>query len=373
MRSWVVSVRLVRQLVRDRRTLAMLFLAPVVILLLMSVVFSNSQTTIRVAAVNLPAAEIRVLRAVPNVDVEVISKASADERLSTNQVDAVLERSAQDAPGKVSLAGQGQAQTGVAVVLTVEGSRPSVTAQTLARIKVFQAQLAKEQGAVNAARQNGMEVPGLSVQVRYLHGGADLTTLDYFAPVLIGFFIFLFVFILSGVSFLRERTTGTLERALATPLRRGEMVLGYLVGFGGFAVMQTLVIEMIAIYGLRVTHAGSLWLVTLLNLLLAVVALSLGMLLSAFARTELQMLQFIPLVIVPQVFLSGIFDLRGMPQWVQLLSKVFPLTYGATALRDVMIRGAGMAGVWQNALALAGYAACFLLITGLALKKQASH
>lgn len=372
MRSLVVALRLVRQLVRDRRTLAMLFVAPVVILLLMQAVFASPTLTLRFDEVNVPTQVVQALQGLPNTAVKSVSAATATADLVNGRADAELSFDAGSQTFKV----------------TVEGSQPTITAQTLNKMRELQALLGKQTSAPSptattpgtgtAAGTAAGTTPGTTtaaaaatatVHVNYLHGGSEFTTLDYFAPVLIGFFIFLFVFILSGVSFLRERTTGTLERALVTPLTRAEMVVGYLFGFGGFAVLQTLVIQSVAVYGLKVTHVGSLWVVTLFNLLLAIVALSLGMLLSAFARTELQMLQFIPLVIVPQIFLSGIFELRGMPQWLLVLSKLFPLTYAANALRGVMIRGDSITLVWPDAVALAAYAALFLLLTVVALRK----
>lgn len=362
MRSLVVALRLVRQLVRDRRTLAMLFVAPVVILLLMQAVFASPTLTLRFDEVNVPTQVVQALQGLPNTAVKSVSAATATADLVNGRTDAELSFDAGSQTFKV----------------TVEGSQPTITAQTLNKMRELQALLGKQTSApsptattpgTGTGTGTAMAAATATVHVNYLHGGSEFTTLDYFAPVLIGFFIFLFVFILSGVSFLRERTTGTLERALVTPLTRAEMVVGYLFGFGGFAVLQTLVIQSVAVYGLKVTHVGSLWVVTLFNLLLAIVALSLGMLLSAFARTELQMLQFIPLVIVPQIFLSGIFELRGMPQWLLVLSKLFPLTYAANALRGVMIRGDSITLVWPDAVALAAYAALFLLLTVVALRK----
>ncbi len=109
---------------------------------------------------------------------------------------------------------------------------------------------------------------------------------------------------------MRERTTGTLERLMATPIKRYEVVIGYLVGYGIFAVIQTLIVVLFSINILHIILAGSILNVILINLLLALVALSLGILLSTFASSEFQMIQFIPLVIIPQIFLQGFFHLK---------------------------------------------------------------
>ena len=137
-----------------------------------------------------------------------------------------------------------------------------------------------------------------------------------------GFFVFLFVFLISGIALLRERTTGTLERVLSTSIRRSEIVLGYLIGYGIFAIIQTLIIVLFSIYLLNINLAGSLWYVILINICLAITALSMGIFISTFANSEFQMIQFIPLV-VPQVFFSGIFPLENMPDWLGI-GYIFP-------------------------------------------------
>ena len=207
-------------------------------------------------------------------------------------------------------------------------------------------------------------------EINYLHGSADMETFDYIGPFLIGFFIFFFVFLISGVSFLRERTTGTLERLLATPMRRWEMVVGYVVGFGIFTILQSAIIVSFAIYILDIMMAGSIWLVILITLMLAITALSLGTLLSAFATNELQMIQFIPLVVVPQVFFSGLFSIETMAEWLQPLSIIMPLTYGGEAIRDVMIQGDGWNDIYGNVLVLIGFSLLFMILNVLALKKH---
>ena len=143
-----------------------------------------------------------------------------------------------------------------------------------------------------------------------------------FAPALVGFVVFFLVFILTGISFLRERIGGTLERLLATPVRRLEIVLGYSLGFAIFATLQVAIVLLFVLgslhiepigplpdinLGLGVPIAGSPLLAFVITLLLALCAVNLGIFLSTFARTEFQILQFIPLVIVPQALLSGIY------------------------------------------------------------------
>ncbi len=142
-----------------------------------------------------------------------------------------------------------------------------------------------------------------------------------------------------------------------------------MIGFGLFTTIQASLISWFAIDVLDMMMEGSFWYVLLITFLLAMTALALGMLLSAFANNELQMVQFIPLVVVPQVFFSGLFNLDTMEQWLRSLSVIMPLTYGADALRDIMVRGEGFSAIAVDVYVLLGFTMLFMLLNVVALKK----
>src|SRR5699024_5078561 len=173
-----------------------------------------------------------------------------------------------------------------------------------------------------------------------------------------------------GISFLRERTSGTLERTLATPLKRSSIVFGYFLGFFLFVALQTVIIQMMIVDVLDVSRLGSYWLLLLMNLIIATVALSLGLLLSTFAKTEFQLLQFIPVAIVPQFFFSGIFALSNAPSWIKFISDVMPLSYATNALQNIMIRGYMFQEVTNDIFVLICFTVVFILLNMLVLKRQ---
>jgi len=145
--------------------------------------------------------------------------------------------------------------------------------------------------------------------------------------------------------------------------------MGYILGFGLFTIVQSAIIVSYCVYVLNLWMVGSFWWVLLITLLLALVALSLGTLLSTFANNELQMIQFIPLVIVPQVFFSGLFNLDTISDWVSWIGVVTPLYYGADALRDVMIRGEGWSAINADLGVLCLFAVLFIALNILGLKR----
>ena len=190
------------------------------------------------------------------------------------------------------------------------------------------------------------------------------------------------------MSFLRERTVGTLERLMATPVTRAEVVVGYTVGFGLFATLQVALLMVWVLgalhvpaigplpafsIGLGVTMAGSPVLAFVVVLLLAVGAVSLGIFLSTFARTELQVIQFIPIVLAPQFLLSGVlFPISSLPPVVQPLVRIMPLSYAVDGLRQVFARGAdlGVGALQLDLAVLAAIAVLFATIASLTIRRD---
>lgn len=220
--------------------------------------------------------------------------------------------------------------------------------------------------------KNGQEDDLLEPFVlKTLHGGEEFSSTDYWAPGLIAFFAFFLVFLLTSVSFLRERLQGTLVRLLASPIGRTEMMLGYMIGFSLFALIQALVILVFIIYVLQVHQEGNLGLIFLVEVILTVGAVNLGIFLSTFARNELQVVQFIPLVILPQGLLSGLLvSLDTMPRILALIAKAMPLTYAVDALRAIMVRGAGVTDIAVQLGVLTGFMLLFTLAGALTLSRQ---
>ncbi|MCT6903746.1 MAG: ABC transporter permease, partial [Lactobacillus sp.] len=188
-------------------------------------------------------------------------------------------------------------------------------------------------------------------------------------PILVAFFIFLFVFLISGMALLKERTTGTLDRLLATPVKRSEIIYGYMISYGIVAVIQSIIIIGVTIWLLNIEVAGNVLWVILISILVAMVALAFGFLLSTIAESEFQMMQFIPLVVVPQIFFSGIIPLDSMANWVSYLGKILPLTYAGDALNQVILYGRGFESFAGDMLALLIFIVVLVALNIVGLKR----
>ncbi|HFI2424651.1 ABC transporter permease [Bacillus paranthracis] len=336
MRVTGVIIRIIRQFFRDKRSLAMMFGAPMLLLWLLSLVFTQKDYVPHIAVVDMPAQLVKVMK---NQEASIyeynIEKAMSE--LENQKVDAVIRLE----NGKMNI--------------VLEGSDSS---KNRAVLQILQ----------KSTDKNDISI--MKPEVNYLHGSKNFTMFDGLGPVLIGFFTFFFVFILSGVSFVRERLSGTLERLLSTPIKRWEIVVGYIIGFGIFAFIQSIIIVSFSVYILDLYVAGSIWLTLLITCMLSLTALTLGTFLSAYANNEFQMIQFIPLVIVPQIFFSGLFPIESMNKWLQMLGKLFPLTYGADAMRQVMIRNQGFTEIALDLTVLLLFSILFAVGNVFALKKH---
>jgi ABC-2 type transport system permease protein len=347
-RVGAITRRLLQQFRRDRRTLALLFVAPLVILGLLGYLIRGSSSSPAVGIANedqgpLGATFASALERSSLITASTIQASDGDAKLKDGSLVAYIVFSP-------DFSSRAQAGT-IAPEVHLEGSQPGTSAPVLQAL---------QQALTSVAATGPVH---FEPQVHYLYGGSGFDTLDYFGAAFIGLVVFFLVFVITIVAFLNERSQGTLERLMASPLRRGEIVVGYMLGFTVLALIQSAEVLVFSLAVLKVHNQGNVILIFAIEALMALTAVNLGIFLSMFARTEFQAVQFIPLVIVPQVLLSGIlFPVSTEPKPLQLVSDVLPLTYAVNGLRDVMVKGADLtwASLQLDAGVVAGF--CILLI-----------
>jgi ABC-2 type transport system permease protein len=153
---------------------------------------------------------------------------------------------------------------------------------------------------------------------------------------LLGLFPFISMFLITSITMLRERTSGTLERLMALPLAKLDLLLGYGIAFAAVAAAQATVVSVVAFRLLDLHSAGPRWLVVLLAVFNAILGMALGLFLSAFARTEFQAVQFMPAVVLPQILLCGLIVPRHeMARLLEVVAAFLPFTYAYDALQRV--------------------------------------
>lgn len=358
MRFNAILTRVVKELLRDKRTLALMLLAPVLVLTLMYFVFdTNSETHLKIGVDGSVPSEIVKTFPAKEVKIEHFSDhKKIKEKIADHDLDAFI------------------TLEGTNFQVSYENEDPSSTAKAkalFANVLTADKMKAMKTALQKTAQATGQkpQIQNFSVTNHYMYGTADSTFFDKIFPVLIGFFVFFFVFLISGIALLRERTSGTLERLLATPVKRSEIVFGYLTGYGIFAVIQTLIIIFYSIFILDLHVEGSLLWVIVSNIMIALVALSMGIFVSTFANSEFQMIQFIPIVVVPQIFFADLIPLDAMNDWIQKIAYLFPLSYGGKILTDVMIKGQGFAVIWPGLGVLLLFVAVFTWLNIIGMKR----
>jgi ABC-2 type transport system permease protein len=214
-------------------------------------------------------------------------------------------------------------------------------------------------------------VPALLLTLLYFMYDDAGPTFDRIALIMLGVFPFTIMFLVTSIAMLRERTTGTLERLLTTPLGKVDLLFGYGLAFGLAAAVQGTVAVAAAYWLLGLDTAGNTGLVVLVAVVNAVLGVALGLFCSAFARTEFQAVQFLPVVVLPQLLLCGLFVPRGqMSGWLQAVSDVMPLSYAVEALGQVGAHADPTATLWRDLAVVAGAAVVALVLAAATLRRR---
>ncbi|HEY7124520.1 MAG TPA: ABC transporter permease [Ktedonobacterales bacterium] len=373
-----LALRIIRQFLRDPRTLALVFLAPILVMTILNFVLNN-QSTAAALDVVLPGSDQATTIFKSQLDtifhqqkdtlsVSYRSLADANTRLDNADVNGVLIFP----EGFALQVVQGTSST-QSVTLRLDGGRPS-QAKIIQNLVSGILQSIQQRSAAPAAFQPGSSSANVKIiqNTEYLPATSqNYTQNDALAPLFVGLFAFFFVFLLTSVSFLRERARGTIERLLISPLSRTELILGYVLGFTTFAVVQSIAILAYVIFVLQVHYAGNLGLIFLITLGLTIGSVNLGIFLSTFARNELQVIQFIPLVLVPQALLGGLFwSVSSLPVVLKQIAYVLPLTWANFGLTDIMLRGKGLDTIWPDLVVLAAFATLMVLLSTFTVRRE---
>ncbi|MBC2932639.1 ABC transporter permease [Nocardioides sp. zg-1228] len=193
---------------------------------------------------------------------------------------------------------------------------------------------------------------------------------DRFGPGLLAMFPFIVMFLVTSVTTLRERSSGTLERLLTMPMGKLDLLLGYALAFGLLAAVQSVLAVAVSVGLLGLDVEGPVWLLGVVAVADAVLGTALGLLVSAFATTEFQAVQFMPAFVLPQVLLCGLFVPReAMPTVLAAISDVLPMSYAVDAMQE-LVGAADVAAVWRSVAVVAGFAIASLALGAATLRRR---
>jgi ABC-2 type transport system permease protein len=206
--------------------------------------------------------------------------------------------------------------------------------------------------------------------LRYLYDDSPFL-FDRVGLIMLGVFPLVIMFLLTSVAMLRERTSGTLERLLTTPIGKVDILLGYGIAFAVAAAVQAAIVSALAYLLLGLDTLGPAWLVAVIAVGNSVLGMALGLLVSAFADSEFQAVQFMPAVVLPQVLLCGLLQPRDkMPGWMEAISDVLPMSYAVQALTELGSHSDPTAIMWRDLAVIVGCVVVALLLGAATLRRR---
>lgn len=373
-RFLTVTKRVFKDLKNDKRSLALIVIAPIFVMFVFGLAFGGGVKNVKVVVVDqdqgasMGAAGTVSLseKIISNLDTEVLKLEYVDDR---DTALAMVENS--DAYAVIifppdftssAVSSMNDQPGGATATIELQLDKSNINVANAITKAVGDALLA-------TVDQLGVKMPVAVETVAVFGEGAEF--MDFFVPGIMAFAVYMITTLLTLVTFVGERTSGTLQRMLATTLSERDIVLGYGAAFSLIGMGQAMLLLLVGILVFDIIVVGNVFLAFLVIALLAVVSQALGILLSSTAKREAQAIQVLPFVVLPAFLLSGIFwPIEAIPAWLRPLSYLVPPTYAVDASRAVMLKGYGIEKIWIDIVALLAMAAIFLTLAVLSLRTR---
>lgn len=372
---WVRLLAIVRKefihIVRDPRTLGVMFVLPIVQLVLLGYASSSDVRNIPLAMLdNDRSAESRQLLdsylASGQFQLEFVVDSEAE---LTRLIDAGAVKAGLIIPRDYGR--EIAARQQVSVAFFIDGSDPSVanTALSSARLigqargNALMLETIERRGAIN------MQAP-IDIRTRVWYN-PDMLSVYFMIPALIGLILQLQATMLTSGAIVRERERGTIEQLIVTPIRPFELMLGKTLPYMLVAFFMVIEVLVVGSFWFKVPIRGNIVFLLFASLLFLLVVLGLGLMISTVASNQQESMLLTIATILPSVFLSGfIYPISGLPQWLQAVSYVIPLSYFIDIVRSTMLKGVGFDVLASKVLILGLFAAVLLIVASLRFKKR---
>ncbi len=369
-RTLAIAFKTINQLRRDRRTIALLSVVPIVVMLIFGLAFTGEVKNVPILVDNQdnlythPIPPI-ALHLGPNITDSLLNDSSVDVSFGNyaQGIDAVEQGDYYAAvliPANFSeqvvkmLTGDNET---VKLFVYIDATKPTIRASIL--------------GAIHDALDSALGEKGINVVQILAHDGAEFTGLDVGIPSVIAFVLIFLLLIVGLITIVREKIQGTQDRLYSTPLRSSERLLGYVIGI---LLIAFLMIALVLIFGVFVFGArvqGNVFLLIFAALLFGIAHVFMAVFLSNFAQNELQAIQFAPLTALPSMALGGMLvPIVSLPGWLQPVSYIVPLTYGINLFEGIMLKGWGFKELWLDFTVVAGMCLLFFVLAVLTVRSR---
>lgn len=334
MKTLYIIQRIIRQTVNDKRSLALILIVPVFIFTLIYFLLGDSDYKPTIAEYKMAVPLVERIEE-QDVIVDSMEFSEGKQAVIDKEKDALLYMDGSD------------------IVILFE-SNDSIKTNMITK------------AVQNAVRELN---PTGGMNIEFINGKSDSSMFNSMGYIMLGIISFFLIFIIAGISFVRERTIQTMERLMITPVKRWQVVLGYTLGFGIFAMLQSILLLCYVKWVLKMSFAGTLAEAGFIMILLSMSAVCIGAFCSIYANNEFQMMQFLPVVVIPQIFFSGLISLDTIPYHLGYLAKIMPVYYACDALNEIIIKGRGLDEVGYQIIALLTFILLFFILNTIALKK----
>jgi ABC-2 type transport system permease protein len=334
MKTLQIVKRIVKQTVNDRRSLALILIVPIFIFTLIFFLLGDSDYKASIVESGMSPLLMEKIEA-QDLTVESMSIEEGKQAVKDKEKDALL---------------------------YMEGSNIVILLESNDNVKT---------GIISKAVRNAVKEfnPSGEMNIEFIYGKSGANMFNSMGYIMLGVISFFLIFLLAGVSFVRERTAQTMERLMMSPVKRWQVVLGYTLGFGVFAMLQSVILLCYVKWVLKMSFAGSLIDASVIMILLSMSAVCIGAFCSIYANNEFQMMQFVPLLVIPQIFFSGLISLDTLPYHLGALAKIMPVYYACSALNEIIIKGQGLGSTGTQVIALLTFILLFFILNIIALKK----
>ena len=363
-RTIAIASKTINQFRRDRRTMALLFVVPIIIMLIFGLAFSGEVKNVPIILDNQDVEYLstnfglnlsEALQADDSVDITVGDYSEGIDLVERGKFYAavLIPNNFSESIIQMSMG----ANVTVNLFIYVDATKPLIRASVI--------------GAIHNALDEAMGDMGINVVQEIAHGGAEFTGIDVGIPAVIAFVLIFLLVIVGTITVVREKIQGTQDRLYSTPLRSSERLLGYVIGL---LLIALIMITLVLIFGVVVfgaTVQGNVFLLIFAVTLFGLAHVFLAVFLGNFAQNEMQAIQFAPLTALPSMALGGMLvPIVSLPVWLQPLSYLVPLTYGINLFEGIMLRGWGFAELWLDFVVVAGMCILFFIFAVLTVRNR---
>ncbi|AEK62068.1 ABC transporter permease [Collimonas fungivorans] len=364
MRWWSIVLKEFLQLMRDRVTVRMITVIPIMQMLLFGFAINSDPKHMPTAVISADHSEftrtfIAAMKASDYFDIvaELPNEAAGRTALAQGKVLFVLNIPADFT--RSLLRGERPA-----LLVEADATDPTATGMALAALPQLVQSVANKDLKGALARFSG-GAPAFDVQVQRLYNPEGVTQYNV-VPGLMGVILSMTMVMMTGLSMTRERERGTMENLLATPVSPVEVMTGKIMPYIAIGLIQASIILLGARFMFHVPFAGSVLAIYLAALLFIAASLTVGITLSSIAQNQLQAMQLTMFYFLPNILLSGfMFPFQGMPKWAQFIGNLLPLTYFNRLIRGILLKGNGWIDLWPNVWPLMLFT---LIVMGIALR-----